>query len=48
MDEEKASTKLIVENPPIGMLTIGEDIADSEEALITAYEKFRTIFENVP
>lgn len=47
MDEEKATSKLIVENQPIATLSTDEDIADSEEALIIANENFRTIFENV-
>jgi PAS domain S-box-containing protein len=46
MDKKRAATK-IVESPPIETLCIDADIADSEEALISADEKFRAIFENV-
>ena len=47
MDKKRAATKIIVESPPIETSCIDADIEDSEEALITADEKFRAVFENV-
>ncbi len=48
MDEDSSASKLTVENLPVGILSTGEDIADSKDTLFTTDdEKFRILFENV-